>query len=51
MKIKIMLIPLVLVLQGCGVAPVVDDKGRVYHCVDTATPVPPPNTWAKKTPL
>jgi len=23
----------------------------VYHCVETARPVPPPNTWAKKLPL
>lgn len=38
-------------LAGCGIAPVEDKEGRVYHCVGTARPVPPPNTFSKKLPL
>lgn len=36
---------------GCSNAFITDDKGRIYHCVATAIPLPPPNTWAKKIPL
>ena len=39
------------VLLGCGAAPEPRADGRVYHCVETARPAPPPNTWAKKLPL
>lgn len=40
-----------ILLIGCTSLFITDDKGRVYHCVATATPIPPPDTWAKKTPL
>ena len=39
------------VLLGCGIAPTPGADGRVYHCVETDSPLPPPGTWAKKTPL
>lgn len=40
------------VMAGCtSLMPVTDEQGRVYHCVGTARPIPPPNTWAKKLPL
>jgi hypothetical protein len=42
---------LIGVLSGCGMAPVADKDGRVYHCVATERPVPPPNTWSKRLPL
>jgi hypothetical protein len=39
------------VLVSCGASPVGSSEGRVYHCIATDHPIPPPNTWAKKTPL
>lgn len=39
------------VLLGCASTPIPTADGRVYHCVATNHPIPPPNTWAKKTPL
>ncbi len=42
---------LIGLLLGCAAAPIADKDGRVYHCVATDHPIPPPNTWAKKTPL
>lgn len=36
---------------GCGAAPVSTEDGRIYHCVGTDHPIPPPNTFAPKTPL
>lgn len=42
---------LVGVLLGCGATPVADKDGRIYHCVSTSRPVPPPNTLAQPWPL
>ena len=42
---------LVGVLLGCASTPAPTADGSVYHCVATDHPIPPPNTWAKKTPL
>lgn len=38
-------------LLGCAATPSPTADARVYHCVGTDHPIPPPNTWAKKTPL
>lgn len=39
------------ILLGCASTPAPMADGRVYHCVGTDHPIPPPDTWAKKTPL
>ena len=39
------------VLPSCSLTQVVESDGRVYHCIATDMPVPPPNTFAKKQPL
>ncbi|MES2937304.1 MAG: hypothetical protein V4864_06460 [Pseudomonadota bacterium] len=38
-------------LIGCANSPTPTIDGRVYHCVGTDHPIPPQDTWAKKTPL
>jgi len=50
-NLRYLLLVLSVSLIGCSSPFISDDNGRVYHCVATATPIPPSNTWAKKTPL
>jgi len=38
-------------VAACGSVSMADGDGRVYHCVATDMPVPPPNTWSKEYPL
>lgn len=38
-------------LAGCGLMSVIDEQGRVYHCVGMTQPIPPSGVWAPKRPV
>ncbi len=44
-------LPLLVGLIGCGISPVLENDGRVYHCVATSMPYPPAYASPKKQPL
>jgi hypothetical protein len=41
----------VVSLIACATVQPTARNERFYHCVETSRPIPPPNTFAKKTPL